>query len=143
VSFRFNQEQNGHEPHPWLEKKVYAPLRQRTVDLVRRSVDALLKDKQRVSLAMVVAKSKEVDTEGSGKGISESAILEAVRKGQRSRSIRMGYVGLSGLFNRRRQVVVVPAGCREKSRWLQKPMETEQWKLALEAFSYSLLLIPA
>ncbi len=70
MSFRFNQEQNGHEPHPWLEKKVYAPLRQRTVDLVRRSVDALLKDKQRVSLAMVVAKSKEVDTEGSGKGMA-------------------------------------------------------------------------
>ena len=22
MSFRFNQEQNGHEPHPWLEKKV-------------------------------------------------------------------------------------------------------------------------
>ena len=76
MSFRFNQEQNGHEPHPWLEEKVYVPLRQRTVDLVRRSVDALLKDKQRISLAMVVAKSKEVDTEGNGKGISESAILD-------------------------------------------------------------------
>jgi hypothetical protein len=63
-----------HEPHPWLEEKVYAKLRQRTVDLVKQSVDALLKDKQRVSLAMIVAKSKELDTEG--KGISESAILD-------------------------------------------------------------------
>jgi hypothetical protein len=60
--------------------------------------------------------------------LERAGYLEAVRKGQRSCSIRMGYFGLSGLFNRRRQVVVVPHGCREKSRWLQKPMETEQWE---------------
>jgi hypothetical protein len=55
---------------------VYAKLRQRTVDLVKQSVDALRKDKQRVSLATVAAKSKELDTESNGKGISESAILD-------------------------------------------------------------------
>jgi hypothetical protein len=65
-----------HEPHPWLEEKVYAKLRQRTVDLVKQSVDALRKDNQRVSLATVAAKSKELDTESNGKGISESAILD-------------------------------------------------------------------
>lgn len=65
-----------HEPHPWLEEKVYAKLRQRTVDLVKQSVDALRKDKQRISLATVAARSKELDTEGNGKGISESAILD-------------------------------------------------------------------
>ena len=64
------------EPHPWLEEKVYAHLRQRTVDLVKRSVDALRHDKQRISLSTVVAKSKELDTDGDGKGISESAILD-------------------------------------------------------------------
>lgn len=63
-----------HEPHPWLEEKVYAKLRQRTVDLVKQSVDALRKDKQRVSLATVAAKSKELDPER--RGISESAILD-------------------------------------------------------------------
>lgn len=63
-----------HEPHPWLEEKVYARLRQRTVDLVKRSVDALCKDKQRASLSAIVAKSKELDAEG--RGISESAILD-------------------------------------------------------------------
>jgi hypothetical protein len=62
------------EPHPWLEEKVYARLRQRTVDLVQRSVDALNLDKQRISLATVAAKSKELDTER--KGVSESAILD-------------------------------------------------------------------
>ena len=64
------------ESHPWLEEKVYARLRQRTVDLVIRSVDALRKDKQRVSLSTVAAKSKELDAEGNRKGISESAILD-------------------------------------------------------------------
>lgn len=70
------QENPKNEPHPWLEEKVYTYLRQRTVDLVRSSVDELCKDKQRVSLSTIVAKSKELDAEGSGKGISESAILD-------------------------------------------------------------------
>ena len=43
------------DPHPWLEEKVYARLRQLTVDLVKRSVDALSLDKQRVSLTTVEA----------------------------------------------------------------------------------------
>lgn len=53
---------------------MYAKLRQRTVALVRQSVDTLRKDKQRVSLATVAAKSKELDSER--RGISESAILD-------------------------------------------------------------------
>ena len=74
MSSKSNQDPNDHpEPHPWLEEKVYAKLRQRTVDLVKQSVDALRKDKQRVSLATVAAKSKELDLDH--RGISESAIL--------------------------------------------------------------------
>jgi hypothetical protein len=78
VSYRSNstQENPKNELHPWLEEKVYVRLRQRTFDLVKRSVDALLKDKQRISLSTIVARSKELDTEGSGQGISESAILD-------------------------------------------------------------------
>lgn len=73
-SFRSNHVPNdSHEPHPWLEEKVYAKLRQRTVDLVKQSVDALASDKRRVSLATVAAKSKELDA--GHQGISESAIL--------------------------------------------------------------------
>ena len=49
-------------------------LRQRTIDLVRQSVDALRKDQQRVSLATVAAKSKQLDTDH--RGVSESAILD-------------------------------------------------------------------
>lgn len=75
MSSRSNPDPNGHhEPYSWLEEKVYTRLRQRTVDLVKQSVDALLNDKQRVSLATVAAKSKELDPEH--RGISESAILD-------------------------------------------------------------------
>ncbi len=75
MSSRFNHDPSDyHEPHPWLEEKVYAKLRQRTIDLVKQSVDALRKDKQRVSLATVAAKSKELDPDH--RGISESAILD-------------------------------------------------------------------
>ncbi len=71
-----SQENGTNSAHSWLQAQVYEPKRQRTVDLVKSSVDALLKDKQRISLSTVVAKSKELDTEGDGKGISESAILD-------------------------------------------------------------------
>jgi hypothetical protein len=53
-----------------------APLASIAVDVVKQSVDTFRKDKQGISLATVFAKSKELDTEGSGKGISESAILD-------------------------------------------------------------------
>jgi hypothetical protein len=62
------------EPHSWLEEKVYARLRQRTVDLVKQSVDQLRLDQRRISLATIAAKSKELDPEH--RGISESAILD-------------------------------------------------------------------
>src|SRR5437899_4025385 len=73
-SSRENGPDAPQEAHPWLEEKVYARLRQRTVGLVKRSIDALRKDKQRVSLATVAARSKELDPEH--RGISESAILD-------------------------------------------------------------------
>jgi hypothetical protein len=68
------QSNNERSAHPWLQERVYGPKRQRTVALVTRSVDALVKEKQRVSLSSVVVKSKELDA--NGKGISESAILD-------------------------------------------------------------------
>jgi len=62
------------EAKPWLKERVYEPKRRRTVELVRTSVDALAKDRKRVSLATVCARSKEIDPDG--RGISESAILK-------------------------------------------------------------------
>src|SRR5712691_5055714 len=67
-------ESSKSEPHPWLEEKWYVRLRQRTVDLVKQSVNALRENKQRISLSTVAAKSKELHAEH--RGISESAILD-------------------------------------------------------------------
>ena len=53
---------------------MYEPLRQRTIQLVRQSVDVLLKGKQRVSLSTIALKSKELDPDH--RGISQSAILD-------------------------------------------------------------------
>jgi hypothetical protein len=62
----------SHAP-AWLAEQVYLPKRQRTIDLVRRSVEALQGAQARISLASIVAKSRELDS--AGVGISESAIL--------------------------------------------------------------------
>ena len=59
-------------PPPWLEEKVYQVCRQRTVDLVKRSIDALLQARRRVSLASIVEESRRADP--NGVGISRSAI---------------------------------------------------------------------
>jgi len=59
---------------PWLEEKVYDLRRSRTVEFVKNSVAALLKDRKRVSLAAISARSKAIDPDG--RGISESAILK-------------------------------------------------------------------
>ena len=118
MSYRFNQNPNDHsEPHPWLEEKVYAKLRQRTVDLVRQSVDALLKDKQRVSLARVSAKSKELDP--AHRGISESAILD----NQEARAYYEQHRSWRGSSRKRAKSVVVAPPV---SPGLVKPDRDEQ-----------------
>src|SRR5258708_38122603 len=100
-SSKLNRENADPEPYPWLEEKVYAKLRQRTVDLVKQSVDALCKDKQRVSLATVAAKSRELDTEH--RGISESAILD----NQEARAYYEQYRSWRGASRKREKPLVV------------------------------------
>lgn len=100
-SSKLNRENADPEPYPWLEEKVYAKLRQRTIRLVKQSVDALRKDKQRVSLATVAAKSRELDTEH--RGISESAILD----NQEARSYYEQHRSWRGSSKRRAKPLVV------------------------------------
>jgi hypothetical protein len=57
----------------WLQQQVYAPRRQRTLDLVRHAVEALAMAQRPVSLASIAAASRTVDP--TGRGISPSAIL--------------------------------------------------------------------
>lgn len=72
VSHRFTSNPKRDAP-AWLQEQVYGPKRQHTVELVRASIEALRKERQRVSLASVVAKSKQIDPKGIG--ISQTAIL--------------------------------------------------------------------
>ncbi len=53
-------------------QKIYQARKKRTFDLVKKSVDVLVSQKQKVSLTTVVALSKELDPEG--KGVSLSAL---------------------------------------------------------------------
>lgn len=113
------QENPKNELHPWLEEKVYAKLRQRTVDLVKQSIDALRKDKQRVSLATVAAKSKTLDVEGNGKGISESAILD----NQEARAYYEQYRSWRGPSRGRSKPIVVASSASPE---VVKPGRDEQ-----------------
>jgi hypothetical protein len=118
VLSKSNQDPNDHhEPHPWLEEKVYAKLRQRTVDLVKQSVDELHKGKQRVSLATVAAKSKELDPEH--RGISESAI----RDNQEARAYYEQHRSWQGSSRKRAKPLVVAAPVSPRS---VKPSRDEQ-----------------
>ena len=118
MSSRFNPDPSDHhEPHPWLEEKVYAKLRQRTVDLVRQSVDALRKDKQRVSLATVAAKSKELDSER--RGVSERAILD----NQEARAYYEQHRSWRGSARKRAKPIVVASAASPGS---VKPSRDEQ-----------------
>lgn len=72
-SFKSTSDQQSDNRRPWLVKQVYEPKRQRTIQLVRQSVDALAKAKQKVSLAAIVTKSKQLDR--TRVGISATAIL--------------------------------------------------------------------
>lgn len=81
----------------WLEPSVYAKKRQRTIELVRLTIETISarKEAKRVSLSTIAAVSKEIDPEG--RGVSESAILnnpaaralwEAARTASGKRAVR-------------------------------------------------------
>jgi hypothetical protein len=103
--------------HPWLETSVYEPLRQRTVQLVKQSVDALLKDKQHVSLSTITIKSKELDPDH--RGISESAILD-------NQEARAYYEQHRSWRGSRKKRTKPPAGVLPASPGLVKPDRDEQ-----------------
>ena len=72
-SSRSSQGNDASPAHSWLVEQVYEPKRERTFELVKRSVDVLLEQKERISLASIAATSKQLDP--AGQGVSESAIL--------------------------------------------------------------------
>jgi hypothetical protein len=59
-------------PRPWLLQH-YAATRQRTVDLVKMTVDRLIHDGQTVTIEAICRRSQQLDPQG--KGIKKAAIL--------------------------------------------------------------------
>ncbi len=63
----------------WLDTAVYTPKKQRTFDLVKQAVDALVEQRKqdgvtRISLTTIVATAKQQDP--AGQGIAHTSILE-------------------------------------------------------------------
>ncbi len=59
-------------PRPWLLKH-YAATRQRTVDLVKMTVDHLIQDGQTVTIEAIGRRSQQLDPQG--KGIKKAGVL--------------------------------------------------------------------
>ncbi len=59
-------------PRPWL-KQHYAAVRQRTVDLVKMTVDCLIQDGQAITIEAICQRSQQLDPQG--KGIKKAGIL--------------------------------------------------------------------
>jgi hypothetical protein len=69
----------SHIAPTWLQDSVYEPKRKHSVDLVKQSVDVLVNrrkqdSKTRISLAAIVATSKQLDPAGTG--VAHTTILE-------------------------------------------------------------------
>src|SRR5260221_6851574 len=82
-----NHQKDDTSAPSWLVEKVYQRKRQRTIELVKHAVDALGQEGERVSLATVSRRTKDLDPEGLG--VSEGGILgneEARAYYQRHRS---------------------------------------------------------
>lgn len=74
LNFESNQERtHTRDPHPWLQKH-YQQKRERTIRLVKSSVDQLVNEKQPVTIEAICRKSAEIDPEG--RGVKKSALLE-------------------------------------------------------------------
>jgi hypothetical protein len=73
-SSRLNQESDGVvQQRPWLQKH-YQEKRERTVRLVKATVDQLVKEGQAITIEAICHKSAQIDAEG--RGVKKSAVLE-------------------------------------------------------------------
>lgn len=161
-SSKLSQGNDASPAHSWLVERVYEPKRERTIELVKRSVDVLLEQKERVSLASIVATSKQVDPKRQG--VSESAILgneqarayyeqhRSWKETQRKRSVtvalssRPGQVKLDRNLTQVRQrylrmgkvalvdrlLAVEQMHAEQQERWLVQQDEILQWRLRAE-----------
>ncbi len=160
---KLNHGNDANTAHSWLVERVYEPKRERTIELVKRSVDTLLEQKERISLASIAATSKQLDP--AGQGVSESAILgnEQARayyeqhrswKGARRKrsavaapashaghvkpdrdlaQVRQRYVRMGKAALVDRLLAVEQAYAEQQERWLVQQDDLLQWRLRAEA----------
>jgi hypothetical protein len=88
---------------PWL-KKYHEARRQRTVDLLKATVDRLLADGQTVTLEAICARSHEVDPEG--RGIKKAGILGNAEAHAYYRKHSVTYRSGRGQQRRKRKVSI-------------------------------------
>jgi hypothetical protein len=129
MSSRFNHEPSDHhEPHPWLEEKVYAKLRQRTVDLVKQSVDALCKDKQ-----------QHRSWRGSSRKRAKPLVVvppappPGVKPGRDEQRVRQRYLRMSKEALVARLITAERTLAEQRDRWLAQQDEVLTWRLRAEA----------
>ncbi len=162
-SSRSSQGNNASLAHSWLVERVYEPKRERTLELVKRSIDVLLEQKERISLASITATSKKVDSER--RGISESAILnneqarayyeqhrswkgtwqkgtamttlpphpDRVKPDRDLAQVRQRYLRMGKPALADRLLAVEQAYAEQQERWLLQQDELLQWRLRAEA----------
>jgi hypothetical protein len=65
-----SKSKNNEQQVPAHLQKLYDAREQRTINLVKSSIDALIEANQPVSLRLIVAKSKEIDPKGQGVSIT-------------------------------------------------------------------------
>jgi len=159
---KLSRENDANPAHSWLVERVYEPKRERTIELVKRSIDVLLEQKERISLASIAAASKEVDPERQG--VSESAILNneqarvyyeqhrswkgtrrkrSVVAGQPSHpgqlkpdrdltQVRQRYLRMGKAALVDRLLAVEQTSAEQQERWLVQQDELLQWRLRAE-----------
>jgi hypothetical protein len=114
----------------WLQEQVYAPKKQRTVDLVEQSIESLLKERQRISLASIAAHSKTIDP--TGQGIAESAVLnneEARTRYEQHRTWKGSPSSLPNATKKARAVRISTKGDRDQEQARQRYLRLSKAEL--------------
>ena len=98
---------NPEQQAPAHLQKIYEAREKRTFDLVKKSVDVLVSQKQKVSLTTIVALSKELDPEG--KGVS----LSALQRNKKANAYYKKHQSYNSKATKRSSVVVKKLSQRE------------------------------
>lgn len=91
---------NPEQQAPTHLEKIYQARKKRTFDLVKKSVDVLVSQKQKVSLTTVVALSQSLDPEG--KGVS----LSALQRNEKANAYYKKYQSYKSSASKRSSVVI-------------------------------------